>query len=72
MFDELIMHEPPAVQERPDVYSRIFSDNADDGLHVTFTGRRRGSTESETTTVVIPPSMIEDLIRLLRDSQPTT
>ena len=67
-----IREEPPAVKERPDVYSRIFSDNADDGLHVTLPVRRRGSPDSETMTVVIPPSMVEGLIQLLRASQPGT
>jgi hypothetical protein len=70
LLDEFILQEPPAVKERPDVYSRIFSDDAHDGLHVALEVRRRGSDDTETMTVVITPSMIEGLIQLLRDSQP--
>jgi hypothetical protein len=68
-LDEFILEEAPALKERPDVYSRIFSDEAHDGLHVALQVRRRGSEDPETMTVVIPPSMVEGLIQLLRDSQ---
>jgi hypothetical protein len=68
-LDEFILQQAPVVKERPDLYSRIFSDVAHDGLHVTLEVRRRGSEETETMTVVIPPSMVEGFAQLLRDSQ---
>jgi hypothetical protein len=68
-LDEFIVQEPPKVKERPDVYSRIFSNNADDGLHLALEVRQRGSEDSKTMAIVIPPSMVDGLIQLLRDSQ---
>ena len=67
LLDEFILQEPPAVKARPDVHSRIFSDDAHDGLHVELEVRRRGSENSETMTIVIPPSMVDGFIQLLRD-----
>lgn len=68
-LDEFILTEEPTIKERPDLYSRIFSNVAHDGLHVNLELRRRGSEETETMTIVIPSSMIEVLIGLLSDSQ---
>lgn len=68
-LDEFILIEEPVVKQRPDLHSRIFSDVVHDGLHVTLEVRRRGSQETETMTVVVPPSMIEGFAQLLRDSQ---
>jgi hypothetical protein len=69
LMDEYILQEPPTLKERPEVHSRIFSDNADDGVHIALEVRRRGSEESETMAVVVPSSMVDGLIQLLRDSQ---
>lgn len=69
-LDEFILTEEPAIKERPDLYSRTYSDVAHDGLHVTLGVRRRGSEETETTTVVIPPSIIAGFAQLLRDHSP--
>jgi hypothetical protein len=69
VLDEFILQEPPSVKKRPDVYSRIFSNNTDDRLHLASNVRRRGDEATETMTVVIPPSMVDELIQLLRDSQ---
>jgi hypothetical protein len=69
VLDEFIVQEPPTAKERPEVYSRIFSSNDDDGLHVALEVRQRGSQDSKSMAVVIPPSMVDGLIQLLRDSQ---
>jgi hypothetical protein len=69
-LDEFILQEAPVVKERPDLYSRTFSDVAHDGLHVTLELRLRGSEETKTTTVVIPPSMIAGFAQLLREHSP--
>src|SRR3979490_2436248 len=52
-LDEFTLQAAPAVKARPEVSSRIYSDEAHDGLHIPFEVRRRGSQEAETMTVVV-------------------
>ena len=70
VLDEFVVQEPPMVKERPEVYSRIFSNNADDGLHIALQVRQRGSEDSRSMALVIPPSMVDGLIELLQSSRP--
>lgn len=68
-LDEFIVTREPTLKDRPDLYSRVFSDVAHDGLHVRLDLRRRGSKETDVMTIVIPPAMIAGFVELLRDSQ---
>lgn len=63
-LDEFIV-ENARIKPRPDVYSRIFSDNDHDGPHIDLELRRRGSQEIKSITVAIPRSRVAELIQLL-------
>lgn len=65
-LDEHVLQGAPTLKERPDLYSRIFSDNGSDGIHLNLSLRRRGSSDSETVTVVVPATLIGGLIELLQ------
>ncbi|BBY15769.1 hypothetical protein [Mycolicibacterium litorale] len=68
-LDEFIVEEATR-KERPDVYSRIFSDNDHDGPHIDLKLRRRGCDEVESVTIVVPKSLIAELIELLGGTTP--
>lgn len=66
-LDERVIQSPPTLKDRPDLYSRIFSNNDEDGPHIQLSVRQRGGEDTETLTVVVPRSEVDGLIRLLTD-----
>ncbi|WP_319448965.1 MULTISPECIES: hypothetical protein [unclassified Mycobacterium] len=71
-LDEHVLQDAPTLRERPDLYSRIFSDDDTNGIHLDLPLRLRGSSDVETVTVVIPDALVGGLIELLqsRSSSP--
>ena len=70
-LDEHVLQDAPTLKERRDLYSRIFSDDDTDGIHLNLPLRRRGSSDVETVTVVVPDALVGALIELLQ-SKPSS
>ncbi|PVB47834.1 hypothetical protein D2E42_23990 [Mycobacteroides abscessus] len=70
-LDEHVLQDAPTLKERRDLYSRIFSDDDSNGIHLDLPLRRRGGSDVETVTVVVPDAFVSGLIELLR-SKPSS
>ncbi|KRD04948.1 hypothetical protein ASE48_20115 [Mycobacterium sp. Root265] len=66
-LDEHVIVERPILKERPDLYSRIFSNNDEDGPHLQLLLRQRGGQTTQSLTVVVRRSDVDGLIQLLTD-----